>query len=74
MFLHGIKRTNEMQNTEFISLSITEKNGITQTKFVNKNCIQCIWQQDNDIIVELTDYTQLRICNQNINVFMDRFQ
>jgi hypothetical protein len=73
MFLHGMKRINDMNRPEFISLQITDKGGNVSTKFVNKNCIQMIWQESDDIIVELTDYTQLRICNQNINLFMDRF-
>jgi len=73
MFLHGMKRINDMNRPEFISLQITEKSGNVSTKFVNKNCIQMIWQEADDIIIELTDYTQLRICNQNINLFMDRF-
>lgn len=73
MFLHGMKRINDMNRPEFISLQITEKSGNVSTKFVNKNCIQMIWQEADDIIIELTDYTQLKICNQNINLFMDRF-
>jgi hypothetical protein len=74
MFLHGMKRINDMRQPEFISLDIKEKNGAVNTKFVNKNCIQMIWQEADDIIIELTDFTQLRICNQNIHIFMDRFK
>lgn len=73
MFLHGVKRINDMNQPDFISLQITDNRGNISTKFVNKNCIQMIWQEADDIIIELTDYTQLRICNQNINIFMDRF-
>jgi len=73
MFLHGTKRITDMNRPEFICLHVTDTNGTVSDKYVNKYCIQMIWQEADDIIVELTDYTQLKICNQNINLFMDRF-
>ena len=74
MFLHGVKRINDMNYPKFISVQITEKTGIVSTKFLNTYCIQTVWQDDVDIIIELTDYTTLRLCNQNIDIFMDRFK
>lgn len=63
-----------VQPAKFIRLEITDKHGKVQIKFVNINHIQTIYESEDDIIVELADYTQFRICNQNILVFMDRFK
>ena len=63
-----------MNYPKFISVQITEKTGIVSTKFLNTYCIQTVWQDNVDIIIELTDYTTLRLCNQNIDIFMDRFK
>lgn len=51
----------------------TNKNGINTKRFININHIQQIYQQDNDVIIELSDYYDIRIVNQNLDVFMDRF-
>lgn len=32
-----------------------------------------IWQDASDIIIELTDYNKLKVQNENIHKFMDRF-
>lgn len=74
VFLHGVKRINDMNYPKFISVQITEKTGVVSTKFLNTYCIQTVWQDNVDIIIELTDYTKLRLCNQNIDIFMDRFK
>ena len=63
-----------MNYPKFISVQITEKTGIVSTKFLNTYYIQKVCQDDVDIIIELTDYTTLRLCNQNIDIFMDRFK
>ena len=50
-----------MGHVEFIALTITNKLG------------QQAWQKDNDVIIELSDYTEIKVCNENIHKFMDRF-
>jgi hypothetical protein len=62
-----------MNNLNFILLNVTDKNANIIPMYVNKNHIVRIWEQDTKIIIELTDYTELEICNENINIFMDRF-
>jgi len=62
-----------MNNLNFILLNVTDKNANIIPMYVNKNHIVRIWERDNKIIIELTDYTELEICNENINIFMDRF-
>jgi hypothetical protein len=74
MHVHGLKRFDMSFTAKFIRLEITDKNGHVQVKFVNVNHIQTIYESGNDIIVELADYTQFKICNTNILVFMDRFK
>ncbi len=63
-----------VQPAQFIRLEVTDKHGNVQIKFVNMNHIQIVYQKENDVIVELADYTELKICNQNILIFMDRFK
>lgn len=73
VYMRGIIRANMEQPVKFIKLEVTDKNNNVHTKFVNVNHIQIIYQSDNDIIIELADYTTLKICNQHILIFMDRF-
>lgn len=74
MYIHGLKRFDMVHSAKFIKLDVTDKHGNVHVKFVNINHIQTIYESENDIIVELADYTQFKICNQNILVFMDRFK
>jgi hypothetical protein len=74
MYIYGIKRFDMVQPAQFIRLEVTDKHGNVQIKFVNMNHIQIVYQKENDVIVELADYTELKICNQNILIFMDRFK
>ena len=74
MYIHAVKRFDMVEPVKFIRLDVTDKHNNIQIKFVNVNHIQTIFQSENDIIVELADYTQFKICNQNISVFMDRFK
>jgi hypothetical protein len=32
-----------------------------------------VWQENEDVIIELSDYGKLKIQNENIHKFMDRF-
>lgn len=74
MYIRGLKRFDMVQPVKFIRLEVTDKHGNVQIKFVNVNHIQIIYEFENDVIVELADYTQFKICNQNILIFMDRFK
>jgi acyl-CoA hydrolase len=62
-----------MNKSNFILLNITDKHGLLVPTYVNIHHILKIWERDNKIIVELTDYMELEICNENINTLMDRF-
>lgn len=66
------------RKTEFVALLVVEVHGKQSTtepelRFINRNHIMQVWQEDNDIIIELTDYNKLKIQNENIHMFMDRF-
>lgn len=50
-----------------------KKTGESIPRFLNIACIQQIYQKDEDIIIEMTDYSEVRVINTNIHVFMDRF-
>jgi len=57
----------------FIMVNDTDKQGIVTRRFINVNHIQQIYQQDSDVIIELSNYYDIRIADQNLDVFMDRF-
>ena len=60
--------------TRFIYVIDTEKKtGVVTPRFLNIACIQQVYQKDEDIIIEMTDYSEVRVVNTNIQVFMDRF-
>lgn len=66
------------QRTEFIAITVIEvqrKQDAAEPKlrFVNRNHIMQIWQDGDDVIIELTDYNKLKIQNENIYSLMDRF-
>jgi len=51
----------------------TDKNGKQTKRFVNVNQIQQVYQAVSSVIIDLVDYTQITIINQNLDAFMDRF-
>ena len=51
----------------------TDKHGKQTKRFLNVSCIQQVYQRDNDVIIELSDYYELCVTDQNIDTFMDRF-
>lgn len=66
------------QRTEFIAITVVEVQRKQDTvepklRFVNRNHIMQIWQDGDDVIIELTDYNKLKIQNENIHSLMDRF-
>jgi len=64
-----------MQNSNmFLKVDVLDKKGNVHVKYINKNHILTIRQDEENIIIEMTDYEELRVPNQNIHVFMDRFK
>ena len=51
----------------------TDKTGKQTKRFININQIQQIYQRDQDVIIDLIDYTEIRVINQNLDSYMDRF-
>lgn len=62
-----------MKHVEFIALPVTNMSDELELRFINKNHINQCWQKDNDVIIELSDYTKIKVCNENIHKFMERF-
>jgi len=50
-----------------------DKNGKQTKRFINVNQIQQIYQLDANVIINLVDYTQIIIIDQNLDAFMERF-
>ena len=66
------------RKTEFLALMVVEiqnrqEKNEPELRFINRNHIMQIWQDGANIIIELTDYNKLKIQNENIYTFMDRF-
>ena len=66
------------RKTQFLALLVVDvhhRSEKTEPKlrFINRNHIMQVWQEDSDIIIELSDYGKLKIQNENIYTFMDRF-
>jgi len=51
----------------------TDKNGKQTKRFINVNQIQQVYQLNTNVIVDLIDYTQITIIDQNLDAFMERF-
>jgi hypothetical protein len=62
-----------MRLTEFISVNVILDSGLHSLQFINRQHIQRIYEQNELIIIELIDYTTLKVKDQNIHVFMERF-
>ena len=58
----------------FIKVDALDKNGNVLVKYINKNQILTIRQEEQNIVIEMSDYTEIRLPNQNIHIFMDRFK
>jgi hypothetical protein len=63
-----------MNASMFIKVDALDKNGNVLVKYINKNQILTIRQEEQNIIIEMSDYTEIRLPNQNIHIFMDRFK
>lgn len=59
--------------SEFISITVISDSGKHSVQFINKQHIQRIYEDNESIIIELIDYTTLKVNEQNIHVFMERF-
>ena len=62
-----------MMLSEFISVTVILDSGKHSLQFINKRHIQRVYEQNELIIIELIDYTTLKVKDQNIHVFMERF-
>ncbi len=63
-----------MNSNMFIKVDALDKNGNMLVKYINKNQILTIRQEEQNIVIEMSDYTEIRLPNQNIHIFMDRFK
>jgi hypothetical protein len=62
-----------MKHDMFILVNVITANDVIEQRYVNCACIQQIYQHDNIIYMELDGYTTLKVSDQNIHAFMDRF-
>ena len=61
-----------MNTNKFISVSVYQIDGTVDQQFINCSHIQRIYQKDDIIYIELSDYTTLEVHDEHILNFMDR--
>jgi hypothetical protein len=61
-----------MNRSKFIPIKLIEGSN-TELRFINTDHIIQIYLKDNHIHLDLIDYNILKLEDQNINLFMDRF-
>ena len=62
-----------MKSAVFIPVKVRISTGQDELQFINTAHIVRVYEQNNIIYVELTEYTTLELHEQNIHSFMDRF-
>ena len=62
-----------MNSAVFIPVKVRIHNGTDELQFINTAHIVRIYEQNNIIYIELTEYTTLELHGQNIHSFMERF-
>jgi hypothetical protein len=61
-----------MNRSKFIPIKLIDGSN-TELRFINTDHIIQIYLKDNHIHLDLIDYNILKLEDQNINLFMDRF-
>lgn len=59
--------------TDFVAVTVITDKGAESLQFINKNHIQRVYEEKENIVIELTDYTTMKIKSESIHAFMDRF-
>ena len=59
--------------TDFVAVTVISDKGTESIQFINQKHIQRVYEEKENIIIELTDYTTLKVKTDNIYAFMDRF-
>lgn len=59
--------------TDFVAVTVISDKGAESIQFINQTHIQRVYEEKENIIIELTDYTTLKVKTDNIYAFMDRF-
>jgi len=61
-----------MKPYSFISINVYQSDGTVDKQFINSAHIQRIYQKDDIIYIELSDYTTLEVHDEHILTLMDR--
>lgn len=57
----------------FISANIKSKDGTISLQFINYAHIQRVFQINDIVYIELSDYTTLEVSGDTLNTFIERF-
>ncbi len=62
-----------MNSYKFISVTVIKDDGTKQLRFINYDHIIQVYEENENVFIELTEYTTYKIEVTNIHTFMDRF-
>lgn len=62
-----------MNSPFFISVTIIKNDGSKQLRFINTNHIIQLYEENDKVYIELTEYTIYQVDISNIHSLMDRF-
>jgi|LakMenE18May11ns_1017448.scaffolds.fasta_scaffold6140427_1 hypothetical protein len=62
-----------METSKFISAIIITDTDKQMLKFINTAHIIQVYEENDNVYLELTDNTIYKVATQNIHIFMDRF-
>jgi len=62
-----------MITRNFISANIKLKDGTISLQFINYAHIQRVFQINDIVYIELSDYTTLEVSGDTLNTFIERF-
>ena len=62
-----------MITRNFISANIKSKDGTISLQFINYAHIQRVFQINDIVYIELSDYTTLEVSGDTLNTFIERF-
>jgi type IV secretory pathway VirB9-like protein len=63
-----------MNSSIFIPVNVIKDDGTTVLRFINSQHIIQIYEENEIIYMELTEYTVYKVDTPNIHMFMDRFK
>jgi hypothetical protein len=63
-----------MNKPNFIHVIVINDDGTTMSRFINTEHIMQVYEKNENVYIELTEFTTYKVSTQSIHVFMDKFK